>query len=75
MIPLFQAKFLDCMRRLYPTGVGSSSQVVDLARTFSMGWVEALLAAGLNDQADQQLEEFVFLTDEHWRPDAGWRWW
>lgn len=75
MIPPFQAKFLECMRLLYPNGVPDSSQIVDLARTFFMGWIEALLFAGCEKQASQELDEFSFLNDPHWQPNLGWRWW
>lgn len=75
MIPPFQAKFLDCMSLLYPSGGLGKSQVVDLVRTFFMGWTEALLAAGCVEQASQILDEFSFLNDPAWEPGADWCWW
>lgn len=76
IIDTFQQKYIGCMRDLYPDGldwVKQRRQHRDLIRTFTMGWIEALLLFNAR-LAGQYLDALSHTSDLNWWPDDSWKW-
>ena len=73
MIPIFQARFLQCMEFLYPDGLADKHQHRDLVKVFLMGWIEACHFTGEN--AQDALAVAKQATDFNWWPNKSWEWW
>lgn len=75
MLSPFKARFFHCMEMIYPDGVSSQEQLRDLIRTFSMGWLEALMLAECKEPVQAWVSEFAYTFDVGWWPDDSWKWW
>ena len=74
-----KASFRKCMSALYPDGldvIRNRLQLRDLARTFVMGWVEALATVESHIPPPQGLSESLDeISELDWLPDTSWMWW
>lgn len=75
LIQKMKAKFLECMKYMYPEGITNQHQHRDLIRVFGMGWLECLLATNQDQVASAWLEEWSPYVDLNWWPDESWQWW
>jgi hypothetical protein len=68
-------RFLKAMAFMYPDGVPwGGHQHRDLVRIFMMGYGEALMATGQDEEMAQFIFDWKHTADVNWWPDETWRW-
>lgn len=73
-------RFKECMSRQFSERIASHGGLTDVelrnvARTFAMGWAEALGASGNSVATYCWALAFGDITTEHWWPGDEWKFW
>lgn len=67
--------FKESIKYLYPAGCEDRLQVRDMARIYSMGWVDQLVVQADPEKVKKWVEEYSYMTAYTWMPDDSWNWW